>query len=167
MPIMLRELENSRQLAECREYVIGFCDSSSALKTAFPGKPSYKLGVLYREICDKNFNDNNALDDVQALAEIFGNAEIEETVISANTLTIGWAMEYTRKNNKLRLEVAKLEETFNNKTNKVVSHSMARKICESGLNYNLLKLAFERNRENGIKLLLSEKRQIKYKKKVL
>ena len=36
---------------------------------------------------------------------------------------------------------------------------MTRKICESGLNYNLLKLAFERNRENGIKLLLSEKRQ--------
>ena len=68
-------------------------------------------------------------------------------------------MEYMRKNNKWRLEVAKLEETFNNKTNKVVSHSMARKICESGLNYNLLKLAFERNRENGIKLLLSEKRQ--------
>ena len=79
----------------------------------------------------------------QALSEIFGNAEFVETAISANTLIIDSAMDYTRKNNKLRLEVAKLEETFNNKTNKVVSHSMARKICESGLNYNLLKLAFE------------------------
>ena len=29
----------------------------------------------------------------QALAEIFGNAETEETVISANTLTIDSAME--------------------------------------------------------------------------
>ena len=123
MPITLRELENSRQHMECREYVVGFCDSLSVLRTAFPGKPSYKLGVLYREICDKNFNDHNALDDVQALAEIFGNAEIEETVISANTLTIDSGMEYTRKNNKLRLEVAKLEETFNNKTNKAISHS--------------------------------------------
>ena len=66
---MLRELENSRQLAECREYVVGFCDSLSVLRTAFPGKPLYKLGVLYREIFHKNFNDHNALDDVQALAE--------------------------------------------------------------------------------------------------
>ena len=90
----------------------------------------------------------------QALAEIFGNAETEETVISANTLTLA-----QQWNNKLRLEVAKVEETFNNKTNKVVSHSMAYKICERGLNYYLLKPAFERNRENGIKLLLSETRQ--------
>ena len=41
--------------------------------------------------------------------------------------------------------------------NKVVSETMAKKIAESGLNYSHIKLAFDRNGDDGIKDLFTEK----------
>ena len=88
LPNILREMENAKLLKYCRELIVGFCDSLPIMKTLFPGKGSYKLGSLLNKISKETFNGHNAIVDANALARLFGKAEVTNDVLSAYSLTV-------------------------------------------------------------------------------
>ena len=82
----------------------------------------YNDNIIFHISSEERFNGHIAIDDANALARLFGKAKITNDVLSANSLTVDAALEYIQKNVQLRVEVAQLEESFENMKNHVIFH---------------------------------------------
>ena len=127
--------------------VTGFVDTMFVFKKEFPKQDSYTQANLMNNLLHESYAAHNSLDDVIALAKLlelvkdkfpsysFGANEIRNLVNAA---------QYKRTLQPLQVK-------------KAVSDSMATKIAKAGLNFDHLKLAFERKGFDGLYSILSEK----------
>ncbi|XP_045215104.2 uncharacterized protein LOC123565301 [Mercenaria mercenaria] len=158
-PILFEQLESAKLVNNAKTAITGVCDSIHVLKTVIKNRESkkYSLGVLYEETFGETFDGHDALNDAKAIAKIFQNVQVSKTQIAALSVDTSSTFNNTRHNRNLKQAVDNFECSINNKNNKIVSHGMARKICKSRLTYEMLKLAHFRDREQGIRAILSEK----------
>ena len=127
--------------------VTGFVDTKIVFKKEFPQQHSYTQANLMSNLLHESYAAHNSLDDVKALAKLselvqhkfpsysFDGSDIRNLVNAA---------QYKKTLQSLLLK-------------KALSESMATKIGRAGLNYDHLKLAYDRNGFDGLVSVLSEK----------
>ena len=127
--------------------VVGFVDTLLIFKKEFPKRKSYKQEVLLSELMDKTYSAHNVLNDVKALQELL---ELVKSTLPKNIFNL--SMIVNSVNAETQKATLKPVEDC-----KAISKTMACKIAKNGLNYNHLKIAFERNGFDGLVVVLREK----------
>lgn len=132
--------------------VAGFADSIIAFKDLLPKQDSYTLVSLATNLANIRYSAHDASADVSALYELLAH-----TGILRKVQNYSFSREFVQhriiqlKNKKANLSsFAELTKA------KVIPKCTAIKLAESGVSKEHLKLAFEREGADGIRLLLEE-----------
>ena len=132
---------------EFQSTVSGFIDTLPVFKKEFPERGSYKQEVLMNDLMQETHSAHNALDDIKALqklCELVKPALLKEIFIASiiiNSVIV--------PGHKITLKL--LEDK------KAITKTMASKIAKSSLNYEHLKMAFERSGFDGLAAVFGEK----------
>ena len=134
------------ELSAVLEIVAGFVDTL-VFKKEFPQRKSYTQVTLMTELMNETYHAHNALDDVKALQKM---TELIKHVLPKNI--------FGSQVNLNSINAGTYQNTLKPlEDSKAISKLMAMKIARSGLNYEHLKVAFERNGFDGLMGVLGEK----------
>ncbi|CAC5385951.1 unnamed protein product [Mytilus coruscus] len=134
------------------------CDTAST-----PGKEpnphdcphSYTQESLHKHLLENDYIAHNAINDVLSLESIKKQVGSGATLICKYSFT---TQSFIKQSN-FSLETKKKITTFDNlKNGKFASSGIIHRMAESGLQFSHLMFAYERNRSEGVKSLLLEKR---------
>ena len=131
--------------------VVGFADTLPLLRKALPGKASYALLALFADVVGGKFSAHDAAAGTEALLQVTAKLDLLDPDGTANLSSSLARTKYRAEKSRRRKTLQRLVD------NKVVTVGMADKIAAAGLAYCHLQLAFRRNPENGLRLLLTEK----------
>ena len=155
MKLLLKALEETHLSSYFQSTCAGFVDTLPLLRTELPGRPSYKLSSIYKDIVGNEFDCHNALADAEALAKIMTQLNIPEERILNYSMTTVSGVDYIYNRKRISENLKVIEDKLCRSG--TITKSMAKKICESGLNYRYLKTAHQRDITNGIRAILTEK----------
>ena len=153
--VLHNALHSCDMVNDYRDIVDGYVDTLKYFRSVKPGLKSYKQEVLCQNH-DIKYREHDAREDVNALQCLCRKECFElQSVCSKIKCTCDFEsveqmLTYCKTLNKNLPSLQPLVE------GKVLSKSMARKVAGSGLNYNYLELAFQRDPGNGIKNLFYE-----------
>ncbi|MEW8546215.1 MAG: 3'-5' exonuclease [Candidatus Thiodiazotropha sp.] len=156
-PILVKYLENEGLLRKAETIIAGVCDSLPFIRRILPNRKSYKLENVFLDLLDSRFDSHNAISDAKALADIFQKLHFQEEEFLKHSSSFENAVIASKRKVLLNHEVNKLANTLTKADKCVVSHGILKKICQSGITYEMLKLAYERDKESGIRLLFTER----------
>lgn len=135
-------------------FLAGFVDTLSLFKFFYPENSSHSQEALYRKIIGGTYDAHNSLSDVIALCTL-----LKRTIPDIRSL-----QQFSYSNEWCKGYVTFVEERDKNiQTFKpllelnAISKSMAEKAASSGLTYRHLQIAFMRQGDSGLKLVLGEK----------
>lgn len=157
MPLMIRSAISCNIQDEFSLSVSGFADTLPIFRRVLPSRKSYKLKSLHQDIIGKSYESHNAVADVEALSSVVNTMQISDSILLSSSFEITSAIKYVTERKRVSESVKTMEAKLCDGSSRVISKSMATKIAKSGLSYGHLMKAFERDNENGIKSLLSEK----------
>ena len=120
-----------------------------------PGRASYKLSNIYKDLVGNEFDCHYALADAEALVGIMKCLNITEEKILNHSITTVSGVDCIQP----RKRISENRQVIHDKLCKsgTITRSMAKQICESGLNYKYLLTAHHRDIRNGIRAILTEK----------
>ena len=90
--------------------------------------------------------------DVISLLIILKKVNVTNTMLSSYSFSLSWVEQYTKFLPHIKTALATLQHLV---TCGVISKEMSQKIAKSGLCYQHLQLAYERNGEDGIHTVFS------------
>ena len=119
-----------------------------------PGQASYKLSNIYKDLVGNGFDCYYALADAEALADIIKCLNITEEKILNHSKTTVSGVDYIQT----RKRISENRQVIHDKLCRsgTITKSMAKQICESGLNYKYLLTARQRDIRTGIRAILTE-----------
>lgn len=129
----------------------GFVDSLFVFKEAIPGRKCYKLEALAKDCMSKSFDAHSALEDVKALQSLVLHLNISCDVLLKHSFGVDFVLSSIKYKSKTNDNIVSLQPLSNS-----VSNYMLKKIAQSGLSYEHLKIAYERGGPEGIENILSE-----------
>ncbi|MEW8547077.1 MAG: 3'-5' exonuclease [Candidatus Thiodiazotropha sp.] len=153
MPLLIRSFHTCSLQDEFCLSVSGFVDTLPILRKLLPRRNSYKLTALHEDIIGEPFQSHNAIADVQALSAVTNSLPVTDKVLLEFSINTSSAYMYVNERKQISDSVNNLEA----KLSQAISKSMIRKIARNGLSYSHLLRAYERDSENGIKYLFTEK----------
>ena len=139
---------------EFKEVVAGFSDSLPLFKALLPGRKCYKQEVLVKDTMQISYDAHNGLEDVKALRDLILHHKIRIKQLRKHSFSVEYICKCIEQHRRLTDNLPSLMPLVRNC---VVSKLMCRKIADSGLNLDHLKLGFSRGGFAGIKAILSAK----------
>ena len=133
----------------------GFIDSLPPLRSKLLDKASYTLGSLYNDLCSATivkFHDSK--EDVRALCSVLLAAKASLPDMVQFSFSIKSAEAHY---NHLHLSKILLDTMKRMVREKIIIQAVAKRIANSGLDLQHLRLAFRRKGVDGVRALLSEK----------
>lgn len=127
-------------------WICGFVDTLSVFREHLPGRTTYKLESLVKDVMKVSYNAHSAIEDVAILQSLVKYHKLSDKTLlkhSFDVILVKNSMDFKCKEN----------ECFK----KCIFYYILRKIAHSGLIYEHLKLAFERGRPEGIENILGGK----------
>ena len=153
-PRLLKLLQSCRLVGAFTEKVLGFVDTLPLYRDKHPEFKNHKQEYLISKCLDIIYDAYNAVDDVQSLTML----------VKTNSPDISSHMRYSFSTKSATDKLIHSTETDKRMcslnpliSNKILTKSMAKKVDESGLDMDQLKLAHRRNEEDGVKLIFTEK----------
>ena len=157
--VLINSLKRHNLLSEFEELDVAVCDTLFVSRKIANNVPDHKLVTLYKEAMgnDAGFAQHDASADAQALMAVFdfiGQANMYQYVKSFNEFSILYDHKQKLKNNVSVMRDQLADHSTDGKC--IVSDRILQKMCESGIHMKHLLLAYRRDKEEGIKLILSE-----------
>ena len=138
-------------LCSCIE---SFVDTLPLFRNLSPDKHSHSQEKLYEDIACKTYVAHNLMEDVIALSAILKKVNVTKTMLQPYSFLLSWVEQYTRFLSDKKLNLVTLQHLL---TCGVISKGISEKIAKSGLLYQHLRLAYERNGEDEIQAFFSER----------
>ena len=153
VPRLLNHLDKFNLLGEFQKTVIGFVDTLPLFKAMKPELKSHKLSSLAEHFLDNSTYDaHNALADVEILKSLTTCIRPSAESLQKYSMKTEAAIKVAR----FSLQALQRKHTLKRLVNgDGISKDMIKKMAESGLDFNQLKLAYESDRDNGIANVLS------------
>ena len=155
MRFLIRALAENGLISEFKATRIGFVDTLPLIRAELPGRKSYKLELIYKDLINGTYACHNAAEDTKALASVVRSLDITEEKICQHSLSTASAIDYVQRRNVITNNLKIVQDKLCR--GGTITKSMAKKICESGLTYRHLLKAHERDISNGIRAILTEK----------
>lgn len=148
-PVLINALHSCNKLHEISEVVDGFMDTVKLFKLIRPNMPSYKQEYLCETLANLQYAAHDAREDVSALQTLVEqqNLDFQCAEAKASSFTFQYAVESHEYSRVIKANLPSLQPLIDQK---VISVGMGRKIAGSGLNYDHLALAFEKNPTEGL-----------------
>ena len=125
-----------------------FVDTLTAFKKEYPNQGSHTQAALVKEMLGETYEEHNCLEDVKALEKLFLYIQVQDK-FSEGMLTV-FEFDFLMRGPERK-------ETFQPIIDqKLMSENIAKKIAKAGYNFSDLKLAYENNREEGLRALLGD-----------
>lgn len=150
---LVRDISSFNLSDRCSNIVSGIVDTLPLFKEVFPGQSSYAQESLVNNILGLRYDAHNAIHDVSSLQLLYNAAHPELSVLTKYSFTLPWLHDYYNYQNMTNQHYQTLKVLVDNK---VLSKGMAKQIAGSGLSFHHLRLASQRDNEDGIKNLLTE-----------
>ena len=155
--VIVQALKRCSLLDAAQEKIAGFVDTLPLLREKRPTATSHTLGALHQCLFDEPIaGAHDASGDVRALRRILQHENFSPHAFVKHSTTFDGAVVHLAVSTKQKMHERKLKEHLCVEPSPVISAYMAKKIATSGLSFDHLQLAFSRNKERGIKILLGE-----------
>lgn len=135
------------------EFVVGFCDTLPLFRFKYPELPNHKQETLAHFLLKENYDAHNASADVYILHKLIVESKTTNTELLQHSFSLDHAFHKVKVKELCKKNFPSLQPLVDKK---ILSTQMANKIASSGLKLCHLKLAFLRNKENGIHHLFSD-----------
>ena len=153
VPRLLNHLDKFYLLGEFHRTVIGFVDTLPLFRALKPGLESYKQSSLAENLLgNSTYDAHNALADVRILQALTSCINPTSEAILKYSMKTEAAIKVARFSLQSVQRKHTLEKLVNENR---ISKDMAKKMADSGLDFNQLKIAHEIDRGNGISNVLS------------
>lgn len=129
----------------------GFIDSLFVFREALPDRKCYKLEALVKDCMSMSFKAHSAHEDVKALQSLVLQCKISCDVLLKHSFSVEYVTSSIDYKSKTDECLGSLQPLSN-----CLSKYMLRKIAQSGLSYQHLKMAYERGGPEGLENTLSE-----------
>ena len=142
IPILMRLLEEFGLLSSFVNLISGCIDTLKLARKVYPKSEvkNYKQTTLVKMLLGIDYDAHNAFEDVKSLYQLF-----DEKLLSHCKDTFPF-------------QVSKLEASYAPLlVEKKISKAMVRRLANSGLGLNQLRLAFKRDQNHGVKCVLHER----------
>lgn len=131
-----------------------FIDTLLLFREAVPNRRSYKQMDLMKDLCTAHYDAHDALADSQALQRLVLHLEISREMMMKHSFSVDFVIENDNYGMLLSKNASSLKHLVDKNS---LSKFTANKIAASGLYYDHLCIAHQRDPLNGIKCVLSEK----------
>ncbi|XP_061188202.1 uncharacterized protein LOC133196309 [Saccostrea echinata] len=136
------------------EHISGFVDTLSLFRELYPGRKSYKQVDLLKDLCVTHYDAHDAKSDALALQTLLLSLSVSCQIMMKHS----FSTEFVVNNlNFLMMKMRNMQSLQNLIDNKILSKFTVNKIAETGLHFQHILLAYQRDKENGVRSLLSEK----------
>jgi len=148
--IIFTSLRTHGLLMELNKCIYGYVDSYQMLRKVRPNFEYYSMTKLYEALFDSEFPAHDAVEDTAALGKI----------LSATNICTKEMLPFIMSFEEILvlLNQGKIQRELSNQLGEHgVTSYMMKKLARSGLSYKHLQMANNRDPNNGLRLLLSEK----------
>ena len=146
--VLYKQLKLHNLWSSFCKFTVGFCDTLPFFKLIYPEAVNHKQVTLAKEILGEEYVAHNAVEDCAMLKKLVLKTCKESILAERFFFSV---QQMTSHGVEARPE--SVEWLFKNN---IISKAISKKITDSGLSYDHLKLAFERNGYDGLYYLLSE-----------
>lgn len=153
IPVLLNALNNCEIANSFSDAVIGLCDTLQLFKAAHPGLKSYSQVNLYQHFLEEEYAAHDALQDVVALNRLINHVNPNPEMKQKLTYPFKSFIKRLNFNEEAKIKILSLSPLTDLKA---VSKGMCHTIAYSGLAFEHLKLAFNRNGRQGVMDVLTE-----------
>ncbi|XP_061186837.1 uncharacterized protein LOC133194959 [Saccostrea echinata] len=136
------------------DFFIGFTDTLPLCRELIPNRKSYKLTDLAKDICSRHYDAHDALSDAQTLQELVLCVKASSDMMLKHSFTTQFLFENNSFADLTSRNLCSLQHLVDSN---VLSKFTANKVASSGLHFQHLCLAYQRDAVNGIKYVLSDK----------
>ncbi|XP_061191031.1 uncharacterized protein LOC133199201 [Saccostrea echinata] len=136
------------------DFFIGFTDTLPLCRELIPNRKSYKLTDLAKDICSRHYDAHDALSDAQTLQELVLCVKASDDMMLKHSFTTQFVFENNSFADLTSRNLCSLQHLVDSN---VLSKFTANKVASSGLHFQHLYLAYQRDAVNGIKYVLSDK----------
>ncbi|XP_061190461.1 uncharacterized protein LOC133198381 [Saccostrea echinata] len=140
------------------EHISGFVDTLSLLRELYPGRKSYKQVDLLKDLCVTHYDAHDAKSDALALQTLLLSLSVSCQIMMKHSFSIDNSVGNVVDNlNFLMMKMRNMQSLQNLIDNKILSKFTVNKIAETALHFQHILLAYQRDKENGVRTQLSEK----------
>ncbi|XP_077999429.1 uncharacterized protein LOC144452249 [Glandiceps talaboti] len=150
---LIKSLQDTSLLDQFLTTVAGFVDSLPLFKSILPGRNSYSQESLANDYVGQIYDAHNATADVIMLQRLIETCNVSLSTLLENSFTSHWIVQHQHYKHQQLCNYTTLVSLVDNK---VLSKSMAQKVAGSGLCYQHLHLAYQRDGFNSLRDLFSE-----------
>lgn len=147
--ILFNQLKFYKLWNHFSRYIVGFCDTLPFFKMLYPEFENYKQEYIAQKLLNEAYSAHNALDDCRMLMSLVKKTEKIDVLLS----------DYFYSSHQVTFQgVQPNKESLEHLLrNKVLSRTIFKKLEDSTLTYNHLKISYHRDGFDGLFYLLSEK----------
>ena len=150
---MVQNVQQHGLLGAFKERVVGFMDTLPAFKKNFPGRTNgYKQETLVKDLIGEEYSGHDAIEDVRALQKVTA-AKLSTEKLFPHSFTTMWLCSMMQYETGGKQKATTFSPMIKDKK---ISPAMAGKCSKSGLELRHLKLAYQRDGEEGVQSLLRE-----------
>lgn len=136
------------------DFFVGFTDTLPLCRESILNRESYKLIDLAKDICSRHYDAHDALSDAQTLQELMLCVKVSSDMMLKHSFSTQFVIENISFADLTSRNLCSLQHlVYSN----VLSKFTANKIASSGLHFQHLFLAYQRDAVNGINIVLSDK----------
>ncbi|XP_076075736.1 uncharacterized protein LOC143046461 [Mytilus galloprovincialis] len=146
--ILFNQLKFYKLWNHFSRYIFGFCDTLPFFKMLYPEFENYKQEYIAQKLLNEAYSAHNALDDCRMLMSLVKKTEKIDVLLS----------DYFYSSHQVTFQgVQPNKESLEHLLrNKVLSRTIFKKLEDSTLTYNHLKISYHRDGFDGLFYLLSE-----------
>ncbi|XP_076113426.1 uncharacterized protein LOC143081077 [Mytilus galloprovincialis] len=147
--ILFNQLKFYKLWNHFSRYIVGFCDTLPFFKMLYPEFENYKQEYIAQKLLNEAYSAHNALDDCRMLMSLVKKTEKIDVLLS----------DYFYSSHQVTFQgVQPNKESLEHLLrSKVLSRTIFKKLEDSTLTYNHLKISYHRDGFDGLFYLLSEK----------
>ena len=151
--VLLHAIEACGKMESFKSCVAGFVDTKLLFRSQFPGLSSYAQQDLLTSFIKSDYPAHDALQDVIYLQTLVCSVDVCDESRRKAAFSVSSAI-YSHDSLKFSsLNLPLLQGLIDSK---IITMSMGKKMATSDLNYAILKLAYCRAEEEGVRQVLSE-----------
>lgn len=156
---LVRGFESHLLLDDFQKVSVGFSDTLPVFRELYPELKSHSQQNLATNLLGVTYDAHNALSDIQVLHKLTSTL-VNTSILQRHSFSVPLVKESLAFHARKRDNLKTMKPLT---TSKVISNSMAEKIAGSGLTLQHLTLAFRRGGIDGIRGILTEKVDGKYR----
>lgn len=135
------------------DFFVGCTNTLPLCRESIPNRKSYKHTYMAKDICSRHYNANDALSDTQTLKKLMVCVKLSSDMMLKHIFWTQFVIENISFADLTSRNLNSLQLVDSN----ILSIFTAHKIALSGLHFQHICTAYQRDTVNGLKIVLSDK----------